>query len=302
MKQPKCLICSGSPRYLITKDNFHHYVCEVCEHVFIHPAPTEQQLSDLYSPKSGYQKSKHKQANKYQPIHQTYNKVLNFSKEHRIATILDIGCSSGDFMLMAKNDDFIVEGIEPNSTTADAARSRGLIVHTGYLPEVTLQHTTFDLIYLGDVIEHVLDPIALVKEVSKFVSSDGYIAIVTPNNNCFWSMSTLHVSKLFKIPWSVATPPYHISIFSDTSLDILMQKYFGTLQTRSYNHLPKLSYEIGSTGVWKQWKEKKNIQTLCMVGMTAVFYPFIFYINYLTKKVRKKDMGMVSIYKKHEVK
>ena len=262
--------------------------------------PSDADLITLYSPKTGYQKSKSKKQHVSQPVHKMYGSIIEYATSSSVNSVVDIGCSTGDFLVMAKKAGLDVCGVEPNSTTADAARARDLVVHTGYLSEVSLEDKKFDMVFLGDVIEHVRDPQKLIDEAVAVMNDGGYIAICTPNADCFWSRVTLLVAKVFGVPWSVATPPYHISIFTPSSLDRLLQSHNMTLQKRWYNHLPNLRYEIGSTGVWKQFKTQKSIRSLFHVVVTAVTYPILFMLNKLLAVTGRKNMGMVSIYKSNQ--
>ncbi|MHB1099557.1 MAG: class I SAM-dependent methyltransferase, partial [Burkholderiales bacterium] len=50
--------------------------------------------------------------------------------------LLDVGCSSGAFLQIAKTLGFAAEGVEPAPRAAQAAKDSGLIVHCGYLQDI----------------------------------------------------------------------------------------------------------------------------------------------------------------------
>lgn len=295
---PRCIICSNNTRYLLNKDSHDHYKCNSCGHIFVYPQPSYDELVSLYSPQTGYQRNKSSKQNTKQPVHNMYSSVINYAQQFEIKTILDIGCSTGDFLFMAQEAGFEVCGVEPNATTVGAARLRGLEIFRGYFPNVNLENKKFDMVFLGDVIEHVSNPKQFISEVMNVTNVGGFVVICTPNADCFWSRTTLLIYKVFGVPWSVATPPYHISIFTPTSLDVLLDQNRMTLQNRWYNHLPNLRYEIGSTRVWSMFKNSKSVRSVIQVIVVALLYPLIFVINKSTKFLGLSNMGMVSIYKK----
>src|SRR5690606_36756889 len=100
--------------------------------------------------------------------------------------LLDVGCSSGQFMHWARKRGMHCAGIEVNDRTANIAKQNGFEVHTGFLDEAPFRKNSFDVIYLGDVIEHVNEPKAFIKLASEFLKNDGLIVISTPNTDCFW--------------------------------------------------------------------------------------------------------------------
>lgn len=75
--------------------------------------------------------------------------------------VLDIGCSSGNFgEALIKDRKCIVDGIELDAKDAKEARKKlrhvfELNIETSPLDEIT---DTYDYIYFGDVIEHLVDP------------------------------------------------------------------------------------------------------------------------------------------------
>jgi 2-polyprenyl-3-methyl-5-hydroxy-6-metoxy-1,4-benzoquinol methylase len=70
------------------------------------------------------------------------------------ARVLDVGCGTGSLTLIAnRTRGNTVHGIEPDPRRAAVARSRGLIVHTGYLDEAFLSdNDPFDVVVAADVL------------------------------------------------------------------------------------------------------------------------------------------------------
>lgn len=125
-------------------------------------------------------------------------------------------------MYLAEKRGVRTSGVELNKRTADIAISNGLNVFNGFLEEAKFKNKCFSAVVLGDVIEHDRDPRSLILECERILEDGGILIISTPNLDCFWPKATFILFKLFKIPWSSVTPPYHLYQFSRNNLDLLL--------------------------------------------------------------------------------
>lgn len=96
-------------------------------------------------------------------------------------TLLDVGAASGLLVAEAVAAGMEATGIEPSETLSSGARSSGLDVLTGALPDPALDGRTFDVVTLVDVIEHVPDPVGLLRAARAHVAEDGLLLVVTPD-------------------------------------------------------------------------------------------------------------------------
>lgn len=99
--------------------------------------------------------------------------------------ILDIGCGNGKLGLELKrlNSDRKITGIEINNEAVKEARLVldkviELDIQNSKLP---LDKNSFDCIILADVLEHLTDPLKVLKQISQHLSNDGKIIISIPN-------------------------------------------------------------------------------------------------------------------------
>jgi SAM-dependent methyltransferase len=81
----------------------------------------------------------------------------------------------------------------------------------------------FSMINLGNVLEHVPDPILLLKKIQKLLLSDGILRIVVPNDNSEIQDLLLHQSAS-NYEW--VHPPDHLSYFNFENLRAIL-KYTG---------------------------------------------------------------------------
>jgi SAM-dependent methyltransferase len=293
-----CPICQADSSYLLAKDDYDFYRCLKCGLVFVWPVPNLEFLSrQVYSPEVGYQGNKAKiladspLPRKQVPILETLAKLKPNGR------LLDVGCSNGQFIYWAKEQGLRPVGVELNPGTAAIAKANGLEVYQGTLAEAHFPAASFDLIFLGDLIEHVSDPRALVKEVERLLAPGGYLAIVTPNLDCFWSKSTWNLYRWFKIPWASLTPPHHLCQFSTGNLSQLLESG-GFLVERTWYHQPGLKYELGMTHLWGVYKWRRKWMVLFYVLFAYTLYTLLFSWNYLTHLIRRTDFGLILIAKK----
>lgn len=136
------------------------------------------------------------------------------------ARLLDIGCSSGALLRSAMTHGFDAEGVEPAAQAAEFAKGTGLKVFQGYLEEARFPASSFDAVTLMEVIEHLPDPSALLREVWRVLKPNGVLVVGT-GNAASWTV------RLVGARWGyfqVAGHGGHISFFNPTSLGVLAQR------------------------------------------------------------------------------
>lgn len=294
---PQCHICSSESKFLLQKDGFDLYKCLKCDLVFVWPQPSPETLArDYYSEKSGYQNNRAEDILKVSETKRA-KKVFEFFKNNKPnGKILDVGCSGGHFMYWAQKRGFNPSGVELNKKTANSAVSYGFEVYNGFLKDAPFEKGGFDIVFLGEIIEHVNDPRELITDALKFLKQDGLIVITTPNIDCFWSKTTFWLYKVFKIPWSSVTPPYHLFQFNSNNLDVLLGKENLKLISESYLLMTRLKYELGMLHLLKKFKNSKKIIDFIFMIFAFASYIFIYILNIISWIFRKKDFNVIKIY------
>jgi SAM-dependent methyltransferase len=102
----------------------------------------------------------------------------------RRALVLDLGCGdgSGTRYLQDAAPDHEIIGVDWSSSALDRARRRGVAVIradlTGRLP---FEDGYADVVVLGEVIEHLVDPDHTMDEIRRVLCPGGYLLLSTPN-------------------------------------------------------------------------------------------------------------------------
>lgn len=140
--------------------------------------------------------------------------VLKELPEHMVHAsvlrVLDVGCWDGA-VLSDFPSTWIRHGIEPHPQAAQLARARGLHIFEASLESAPLAANTYDVIVLLDVLEHLEDPMAALRQVSKALAPGGYLVALTGNAASF-------AARFYKGCWYYSNYSEHITFFTPVSL------------------------------------------------------------------------------------
>ncbi|MFC3803159.1 class I SAM-dependent methyltransferase [Cohnella sp. GCM10012308] len=97
--------------------------------------------------------------------------------------VLDVGCSEGGLGALIKDKGIRVSGIEAYPEAANVAREKLDHVLSGDIASLELPYDAgqFDCIVFGDVLEHLVDPWAVLRKVKPYLNARGAILASLPN-------------------------------------------------------------------------------------------------------------------------
>ncbi|WP_181320590.1 class I SAM-dependent methyltransferase [Nitrosospira sp. Nsp2] len=101
--------------------------------------------------------------------------------------------------------------LDLDATAVKVASARGLRVHLGSLNKQNFPENSFRAVVSSHTIEHVHDPVGLLKECRHILRPDGKLVIITPNV-ASWGHTW------FRSNWLALDPPRHLHLFNATSL------------------------------------------------------------------------------------
>jgi 2-polyprenyl-3-methyl-5-hydroxy-6-metoxy-1,4-benzoquinol methylase len=252
----KCFVCKNSKfDYLLKKEGFDLWSCEVCGLNLVYPQPTEKELQKTYSLEGGYSHSS--KGFDQDKVLYGKNPRIEFLAKNKKKKILDVGCASGLFVYACKLAKLSPVGIDLDKDSIRFGQNKGLDLRQGRLVDFKFKANSFDAINLGDIIEHVKDPIGLLLECVRILKKGGVLIVSTPNTNSLFPKMTRWIYKKFGIMWSHPTPPYHLCDFSDENLIKLLEKNSLEIRKISYSKIP-LMYSIYHTGYFDELR--KNME------------------------------------------
>lgn len=96
--------------------------------------------------------------------------------------ILDVGAAAGFFLKVAKDDGWETYGVEPSKWSVEFANGNYKVNEKqGVLGEVKFKSGFFDVVTMWDVLEHVPDPAADLREVYRILKPGGMLVINYPD-------------------------------------------------------------------------------------------------------------------------
>lgn len=236
-----CELCGGSlfsvlyekkgnlkNKYLVTDDSYgaHPQIvkCLDCGLVFVYPRESDKKIEKRYKDFKDpeYEKERGARAVNQRRILTRIDKLAG-----KKGKLLEVGCATGLFLEMAKNDGWDVFGVEPSSWAAKIAKKKyKLPVFNGTLKEAGLKEK-FDVVVLIDVLEHTAKPRKLLLEIAKVLKPKGLLCLVTPDQK-----ST--VAGFLKERWWHVRPDHLYYFSKDTIYSLLFATDFLVKKTERY--------------------------------------------------------------------
>jgi SAM-dependent methyltransferase len=192
--------------------------CDCCGNLFTYGWP-----KGFLHPKIQPQKTiTPREERKYEPCKNNpfalfiHNDILRKAKDYTSGTkLLEVGIGVGGLAAVALEMEYDVTLVEieesVSQTVADLLEIP--VICTDFLQYQTDEK--FDVISMGDVIEHVTDPHAAMEKVRGLLSDNGVVWLSTPN---FESSYT----KMMKFDDPMYMEPYHITWFSKKGIETLL--------------------------------------------------------------------------------
>lgn len=205
-----CIFCNSNNFKVLYKGKDWQVVkCTKCG--LVKTEREKEEISKNYHRDEEYIASEKQFKNIFLKRFKIIKKVI--SKKGRV---IDIGSSTGVLLKLFKDDGWEALGIEP-SKSAKYARKRGIEVINKKFEEVSLPKNKYDVVILNHTLEHVDNPLKVIKKVYEILKKGGIIFIDVPN---FASLS----SVLFRKRFSLLCPEEHNFHFTKDSLSKLLVK------------------------------------------------------------------------------
>lgn len=212
------------------------YTCPVCGSGVMLPRPSATDLAQLHSNDAYFD-------HPYFQVRRELSPNLAASYERRLRDlerlagqlagkqILDVGCDTGLFVQYAQERGGMRgTGIDVFERVVAVGRNAGLDLRHGTLDQVHFEDGSFDVVAGYDLIEHVSDPRAFVREVRRVLKSGGLAIFETPNyDGLVYRLGRLlaavrPLERPLRAHQERLWPPFHVQYFTANSLDRLLRR------------------------------------------------------------------------------
>lgn len=127
--------------------------------------------------------------------------ALELIKHHTAPRLLDVGCGDGSLALelgkrLAASETW---GLDLSKPALREAKCKGIVAVLGDgdlgLP---FQNSSFDLVYAGELIEHLRNQEGFLREVNRVLRPGGFLLLTTPNRQSYIKRLSLYEWPFFK--------------------------------------------------------------------------------------------------------
>lgn len=218
---PTCPICRFTAcQQGAAKNGYRYLRCQACGATFLHPMPSAEACAQQYQGGdyfTGSEVGYHDYAAIHKALAPRFRRRLRELAEQqpRLGKLLDMGCADGLFLRLAQDMGWEVTGVEIASDMAcKVSQKLGIAVYTT-LDEAPTAH--FDVVTLWEVLEHLPEPSAALRQVRRRLRPGGILALSTPNA-AHWQ--AMHQPEAYR----ALLPPAHVLLYTPAALQHALQE------------------------------------------------------------------------------
>ena len=228
-----CPLCSGTSfRRLSTpvhwigreifsrgSDFFGLLRCRSCSLAFVNPRPNQALLNAFYdcnnyachTPEAGNPKTA-----------QFLLECIKRRGPYEGRRFLDFGCGGGFLLAAARDDDWNATGYDVGPRALASCTAQGLTA-TGNLSD--LSSSSFDVVFLNHVFEHLADPHAVLSQCRRLLKKNGKLFVVVPNLEGMRARSAFpFLSRHFSVDERHRAFPIHLFYFTPKTLSQTLER------------------------------------------------------------------------------
>lgn len=191
----KCPFCRSNNYKIIYKKNIEtgskigriklsNVMCKKCGLMYMNPRPNSRFWLDYYkNEKTSSANTFHSIQNddRHSLLSEELEKFLLKQLKHKKnGKFLDVGCGQGDLLLKLNLSGWELWGLEQSKYAAKIASDKGLKIINKRIEQV--KEEKYDVISSISSLEHVMNPIQVIKKMTKMLNTDGYLFIEVPDS------------------------------------------------------------------------------------------------------------------------
>jgi 2-polyprenyl-3-methyl-5-hydroxy-6-metoxy-1,4-benzoquinol methylase len=193
-----------------------------------------------------------------------------FARHGPAGRLLEVGCAGGWLLKHARERGWQVRGVEISDAGVAHARGLGLDVFHGDLLAAGLPAGSFEVVYMGDVLEHVPDCRAVLAETRRLLTPGGRLHLRGPiTTNSLARALGLAIYGAAGRSIVLREPPYHLWEFRPGPLARVLRANGFEIVTLRQSKIPP----------GRLHGRKGQLQALVMTAIDAVNLPLTALLN-----------------------
>ncbi len=213
-------------------------------------------------------------------LREAIHKSVMFLNRLPPGRLLDVGCGSGTFLQQMQSLGWDVTGLEPDIATAKWAQDlHGFPVMTAPIEEAELPDEYYDVITMSHVIEHVHNPMRVLRLCHRALKPGGLLVVTTPHVDS-WG------HRLFRESWMHLDPPRHLHLFSVQNLRISVKKTgFLTKSVFTFSHGAYKVYDVSRA------IQKRGVADLLSLTVRPTLRAYLFQLAEYALRLLDQNAG-----------
>jgi len=211
--------------YMSTNKEFCFVRCSNCGHYYLNPRPTSEAAGKIYPPNYYTMEGRHSGGSKIIAYLKNFvirRRLALFKKYFkRPITVLEIGCGDCALLVNIKRRYPQINCVGVDLRFSGNARSvcheLGISLLEGTIEEIDLPEDKFGLVIMNQLIEHLWQPVEVLKKINRSMTDDSMISIETVNVSGY---DRMFFKKRF---WGGYYFPRHLNLFDFGSLRRLLE-------------------------------------------------------------------------------
>lgn len=132
----------------------------------------------------------------------------------------EVGVGMGYFLNFVRSQGYEASGIEYSSLGTKKAREKfGLEVQCGSFEDFPEKVASYDVIFFGDVLEHMVNPLEMIQKAYRLLKPGGVAAVEVPSMfNCIVGRGAKAAFRILGRSRRMPMPPYHVNEFTPGTL------------------------------------------------------------------------------------
>lgn len=226
VKERELVNCSacGSDHY----DHYHVHLnpwlpqdhkyskCQACGFVYVNPRPLPEEVEEIYTAHTNpFDQVEYEGMDVEEgTLRRLIKRIKKVQPEGKL---LDMGCGRGDFLRIAHENGYEVQGSD--LSTADGTHP-DIPIFQGFLQDANFRSKSFDIIVTRNTLEHIFDPNEDLRELNRLLKPGGVLYVKVPHRKYEegWRCRAFFGFK------SLFTPPVHLNHFDTFTLKRILEK------------------------------------------------------------------------------